>query len=94
MRFVWDEAKRRSNLKRHGYDFPAARVVFAGETVTILDNRFDYGEVRLVTLGLLWGRVVAIVNTETDDEIRIISVRKASRNEENIYFKEVTDWRD
>lgn len=94
MRFEWDETKRRSNVKRHGFDFPAARVVFAGDTITLLDDRFDYGEVRLVSLGLLWGRVVSIVHTETEDVIRVISIRKASPNEESIYFKEVTDWRD
>ncbi|MDQ5845523.1 MAG: BrnT family toxin [Acidobacteriota bacterium] len=94
MRFEWDEAKRRGNIRRHGIDFLAARVVFAGKTVTFLDDRFNYGEIRFLTLGLLWGRVVAIVHTETDEAIRIISARKASKNEESIYFEEVKDWRD
>jgi uncharacterized DUF497 family protein len=92
MRFEWDEAKRRANLSRHGIDFLAARVVFAGRTITFLDDRFNYGEARFLTLGLLWGRAVAIVHTETDGVIRIISIRKASKNEENIYFEEISDW--
>ena len=94
MRFEWDEAKRRSNIRRHRIDFLAARVVFAGRTITFLDDRFDYEETRYLTLGLLWGRAVAIVHTETDEVMRIISIRKASKNEENIYFEEISDWRN
>jgi uncharacterized DUF497 family protein len=43
--------------------------VFAGATVTILDDRFDYGETRFVTLGLFRGRVVVIAHTETEEVI-------------------------
>ena len=67
MRFEWDEAKRESNLLKHGIDFIEVEKVFEGETVTILDVRLDYGEERFITLGLLDGRVVVIVHTETDD---------------------------
>ena len=91
MRFEWNKAKRRSNLHRHGIDFADAERVFAGETVTFLDDRFEYGETRFLTFGLLWEEVVAIVHTETDDVIRVISVRRASRNEEESYFAEVRD---
>lgn len=91
MRFEWDEAKRRSNIRDHEIDFAAVEneQVFAGETVTRLDDRFDYGERRFLTLGLLKGKVIVIVYTQTDKVIRLISVRKASKNEEDIYFKEV-----
>lgn len=89
MRFEWDEAKRRSNIDRHGIDFVDVEVVFAGETVTVLDDRYNYGETRFLTFGILWGRVVAIVHTETDETIRVISFRKASKNEENSFFKEI-----
>jgi uncharacterized DUF497 family protein len=88
VRFEWDEAKRRSNLWRHGIDFAVLREVFERAPVTYLDDRYDYGEERLVTLGLLKGRVVVIVHTESDDVIRIISARKAERHEEIRYFKE------
>lgn len=91
MEFEWDEAKRKSNLRDHGIDFVGIEKVFEGETVTILDDRFDYGEKRFVTFGLLDGRVVAIAHTETDEVIRIISVRKATTNEESSYFKEISD---
>jgi len=89
MEFDWDEAKRKANLRDHGIDFVSIELVFEGETVTILDDRFDYGEQRFVTFGILEGRVVAVVHTETDKRIRIISVRKATRNEEKSYYKEI-----
>ncbi|MGI9065062.1 MAG: BrnT family toxin [Pyrinomonadaceae bacterium] len=67
------------------------RRFFAGETVTDLDDRFDYGERRFLTLGLLKGKVVAITHTEIDEVVRLISLRKAFKNEEKIYFKEIRD---
>ena len=91
MLYEWDEAKRQSNIQKHGIDFIGVEEVFAGKTLTILDDRFDYGETRYVTLGLFSGRVVVIAHTETDEIIRIISVRKATKNEEASYFKEVAD---
>jgi uncharacterized DUF497 family protein len=91
MKFEWDEAKRQLNLLKHGFDFAGIEEVFDGVTVTIPDDRFDYGEERFITLGLLRGRVVVIIHTETRETIRIISVRKATRHEENGYFKQIAD---
>ena len=91
MEFDWDERKREVNLRRHGIDFVGIEVVFEGETVTIVDDRFDYEERRYVTFGVLEGRIVAIVHTETDKLIRIISARKATRNEEKSYYQEIRD---
>jgi len=88
VRFEWDEAKRRRNLWRHGIDFAEVREVFESAPVTYSDDRYNYGEERLITLGLLKARIVAIVHTESDDVIRIISARKAERHEEIRYFKE------
>jgi uncharacterized DUF497 family protein len=76
----WHEIKRQSNLKKHGLDFSQAHKVFAGATFTFEDNRFDYGEQRFVTMGLL-DDVVVIVHTESSTQIRIISMRRASKNE-------------
>jgi uncharacterized DUF497 family protein len=91
MEFEWDEAKRRSNLRKHGIDFFGIEEVFEGTTITLLDDRFDYGEQRFVSFGLLAGRVVAVTHTETGEEIRVISVRKATKDEESNYFKEIAD---
>lgn len=91
MRFSWDEKKRRLNLKQHGLDFVDAPSVFEGPTFTFEDDRFEYDEQRLVTLGFLGGIVVSIVHTESASRIRIISFRKATRNEETILFKALQD---
>ena len=64
---------------------PAIRV-FAGYTVTVEDTRFDYGEERFSTVGLCAGCVVIIAHTEQAEVIRIISMRRATKNEEKSYF--------
>lgn len=65
--------------------------VFEGDTVTVEDDRFDYGEERFITFGLIEGRVIAVVHTERDNLIRIISARKATKNEEIRYFQQIAD---
>jgi len=89
--FAWSERKRALNLKQHGLDFVDAAAVFQGLTFTFEDDRFSYKEQRLVTLGLLAGIPVSVVHTETTDEIRIISFRKATTREAQIDFSQVED---
>jgi uncharacterized protein len=91
MQFEWDENKRLANLQRHGIDFADVWQVFEHATYTIIDDRFDYGELRFFTIGLLNGRVVAIAHTENADVIRIISVRKANKNDQETYFNKIAD---
>jgi uncharacterized protein len=82
----WDEAKRLENIRKHGFDFVGIDAVFDGATVEMEDDRFDYGETRLITVGLLDGRVVVVVHVARGSAVRIISVRKATRSEEQGYF--------
>jgi uncharacterized protein len=86
MRFIWHEPKRQANLKKHGLDFANAEQVFAGPTFTFEDDREAYGEQRWVTLGLLGEKVVVIVHTETEEEIRAISMREADKDEQLFFF--------
>lgn len=87
MRYIFDLKKRTANSKKHGYDFEdAQQVIESGRTVTFEDRRFDYDEQRFITLGMLRGGVVVIATEETDEIIRVISMRKAERNEEKIYY--------
>jgi uncharacterized DUF497 family protein len=86
MEFTWNPDKRLANLRKHGLDFVDAERVFSGYTQTFPDNRFTYDEMRYITVGLLDGAVVAIAHTETEDNIRIISMRKAKRHERELYF--------
>lgn len=86
MHYSFDPLKRASNLAKHGFDLTEARkVIESGQTVTFEDRRFEYGEVRFVTLGPLKDTLVVIVTAETEDHIRVISMRKADRYEKAIY---------
>jgi uncharacterized protein len=87
VRYSWHELKRQINLKNRELDFAEAERVFAGPTFSFEDDREDYGEQRWVTLGLLGDKVVVIMHTETEKEIRIISMRKANKNEHILFFR-------
>lgn len=87
MRFTWSETKRKLNLDQHGLDFVDAPRAFDGPTFTYQDDRFEYAEQRFVTLGLLDDLLVSIVHTESPHVIRVISLRKATKNEQAIFFK-------
>jgi len=91
MNFEWDDTKRKSNIKKHGIDFINAPMIFDSYTLTIEDSRYDYGEARFVTFGILEGRIVVVVHTENDELIRIISIRRATKYEEKAYFSQIPD---
>ena len=77
----WDEAKRQTNLARHGVDF-ASIADFDWLTADIwTDVRFDYGEVRKAALGLIGERLYYVAYTERGAVTRLISLRKASERE-------------
>lgn len=88
MRYTFDPAKRVANLKKHGFDLADAKqIIESGRTVTFEDRRFDYGEERFITLGMLAETVVVLVTAETETEIRAVSLRKAEKHECEIYFR-------
>jgi uncharacterized DUF497 family protein len=89
--FTWDEAKRRANIRKHGIDFADAPKIFEGLTFTAADDRETYGERRFLTLGLLEDQVVSVTHTERRDQIRIISIRKATKHEARFYFSQITN---
>ena len=88
MRIEWDEEKNQTNLRRHRIDFADLQPVFDGPMFVSLDTRKDYGEERLIGVGLLSGSMVVVVFVERlEAMIRIISARKATRYERE-RFKE------
>jgi uncharacterized DUF497 family protein len=87
MRFTWHETKRQTNLQKHGLDFADAEKVFGSPLVLFEDKRKNYGEQRMIGIGLLDYLVVLIVHVESDEEIHVISMRKADSNETDLYFK-------
>jgi len=87
MQFEWDEQKRRTNIRKHGFDFRDARTVFRSPMLVAPDDRYDYGEDRWIGIGMLEGRVVVVIFTERNDTIRIISIMKALTHERIRYEK-------
>ena len=87
----WDEAKRRSNIETHGLDFEGAEAIWDNFTITREDTREDYGEKRLVTFGILNGEVVVLVHTDRDEDIHVISLRRAEKYEARYYFEIAKD---
>jgi uncharacterized protein len=86
MKFEWDQQKNEVNIVKHELDFADAYRIFRLPLRISLDNRQDYGEDRLIGLGMLDGRIVVVVFTELDEEtIRIISLRKALPYERKLY---------
>lgn len=81
--FEWDESKRLANLAKHGIDFRDAVGVFDRSHLTVRSTH--EGEARHISLGLVGEAVVAVVWTDRDGTIRLISVRAARRNERQIY---------
>lgn len=90
MRIVWDEAKNRSNIRKHGVSFETAQLVFDDPHHLSVLGREVGGEERWQTFGLLGGAVILLVphtwHEENGDEIvRIISARKATAGERQHY---------
>jgi hypothetical protein len=84
---TYDEAKREANIANHGFDFVGSDAIFAGFTITREDGRDAYGELRLQTVGLWHGVVVFVVHTPRGEADHVISIRKAEKHEERIYWK-------
>jgi uncharacterized protein len=89
MDFEWDEEKCLINMRKHGVDFVDVPSVFDTDVVTVEDDRYNYGEQRFVTFGLLNGREIAVVHTDDGNLIRIISARRATKHERRNYFEQV-----
>ena len=71
MKYEWGSAKKASNFAKHGLDFEDAKRVFDGPCVTFADDRFDYGEERFITLGLLDGCVVIVAHAPRGNVTRL-----------------------
>lgn len=84
--FEWDPAKDAENRRKHGITFAEAVMIFEGPVLTRHDDRFEYGEVREVSVGLLGAAVVlTVAHTERSGVRRLISARKATPNERRLF---------
>ena len=86
--FEWDTQKAESNLEKHKISFEVSTEIFNGYPLSFEDQR-EYGEVRTVVIGDLGGVVVYVVCTVREPRIRIISARKASKEEREAYNEHI-----
>lgn len=84
----WDEAKRASNLAKHGIDFAEAEGFDWSVASVRADLRADYGETRLVAMAPIGDRLHVLVFTIRRRGLRIISLRRASIKEQERYEAE------
>ena len=90
MKYVWDRRKSRGNLVRHGIAFDDAIRIFDGPTLEKVDDRFDYGEVRVYAVGVVNGFEITVIYTDvTETERRIISAWRAERHERTAYWQSI-----
>jgi uncharacterized protein len=88
MNFDWDEAKNDENIRKHGLDFLDAWEIFTRPMLEYFDQRREYGEVRHVAIGILRKYIVTLVFTRReDDTIRVISLRRARKDERRKFIK-------
>ena len=90
MSFSWDARKSAANLAARGFDYAFASLIFDGPTLEKEDRRRDYGERRIVAIGLAQGIALTVVYTDRrragqDTERRIISARRSNRHERHAF---------
>lgn len=84
--FVWDEAKRKSNLKKHGLDFKDATLVYDNPDKCTYESSRE-GEHRWmdIALAVIQGQLLTLIYTRREHDVRVISFRPASREERKQY---------
>jgi hypothetical protein len=85
MKIDYPHPKRDVTLAERGLDMARGAEIFDGATLTVVDDRKDYGEIRQITIGFLDGRMVVMVWTQRGETRRIISLRKANEREQTAY---------
>jgi uncharacterized DUF497 family protein len=85
MEFEWDEDKSDANLAERGFGFDYAALIFEHPTLETVDDRKDYGEVRMRAMGKADDDLLMVIYTDRDEVRRIISARQASRKERRLW---------
>jgi uncharacterized DUF497 family protein len=85
--FEWDATKARRNYQKHGVSFHTATKAFADPfMVEILDDRENYGEERFLLIGMADGELLSIIYSERQGRFRLITARRATKDEQDHYF--------
>jgi uncharacterized protein len=77
------------NVERHGFDFTTASEIWIGPVIEKIDDRRDYGEIRIIATGVAETHLLLVVYTWRGENRRIISARKASSREKALYEAEI-----
>ncbi len=85
MPFEWDNDKQHRNLEKHGVDFQDVVRIFANPVLEWVDDREEYGEERILAIGVTEGEYFVVVSTWRGNTRRIISAWKAGRDEQEKY---------
>lgn len=83
--FEWDEEKRISDLHKHGIDFLRAKELWNGPVVETVSPQSQHNEERIIAIGLAAGRCIAVIYTWRNGSRRLISARRARKNEQEVY---------
>jgi uncharacterized DUF497 family protein len=87
--FEWDDDKAAKNLLKHGISFAQAISAFHDTfAIEYLDDRTDYGEDRFIHIGMTGGHLLTVAFTDRADRIRIISARRSTKYEEELYHSQ------
>ena len=85
MEFEWDEEKRKTVLQERNVDLKYAALIFEGDVITKSDTRFDYGEIRYISLGLVEDECFVVIHTERNGVTRLITAWKGGKHEQDQY---------
>nr|VFJ44889.1 MAG: hypothetical protein BECKFM1743C_GA0114222_1001713 [Candidatus Kentron sp. FM]VFK11447.1 MAG: hypothetical protein BECKFM1743B_GA0114221_1018213 [Candidatus Kentron sp. FM] len=90
MIYVWEEDKNLRNIKARGISFEDASRIFEDPTVERIDDRFEYGEVRVYAVGVVNRLEITVIYTDRDDdERRIISAWRSDPHERRSYWRHI-----
>jgi len=94
IQYTWDPGKSETNFEERGFDFEFAMLIFTGPTLEKEDVREDYGERRVIAVGLAQDVTLTVVYTDRQLESgevvrRIISSRRSNRRERDAYKKDL-----
>ena len=91
MEFEWDVDKNKLNQKKHQISFEEAAEIFRYPTYEVADTRVNYGEIRYIAIGsnnkLI---IITVVYTGREERIRLISARRANKQEKKLYYEYCT----
>jgi len=87
--FEWDDIEAAENVRKHAVSFAQAALAFRDPFgVEWIDLRGDYGEERIILLGVAGNHLLNVVYTEREERIRIVSARRATKDEQDIYYRQ------